>query len=345
MITPPLIPEPIRKRTKNNGVSSAGGNSDTLRYINVSGWIEEYIRSHNEKHADQPEMCLKAFSDDANARHRNIRAKRRVEVFIMRMIPELYGKNTFNEARKDEWQKMDDVIKEVAADHALAVFSQGENDWIVRKLIEENMETKSRKYRKSKSKACQSIARSSEPRAMDLPNASDNASAVPQPNRNSANDTGPDPSPMPVDINADIPAVPSVFEALTCTEGSSSAFVLSGALAAASATINEPAATGEDMTRTSPEIRIETFSSSSQEEEELQALRVKVKLLEAKERARVSASDTRPGIAKRNRSGGARRISQLIGNGNAENNGSHSGQIRVSGNTDNRALLRSRTRR
>ena len=47
------------------------------------------------------------------------------------------------------WEKMDEVVQELRKNSSLAVFAQGEDDWLVNLLLELKMETASREHRKA----------------------------------------------------------------------------------------------------------------------------------------------------------------------------------------------------
>lgn len=154
-MTPPPIPEPIRKHSKKKSSGSDDAQasetaSDTLRFVNAAQFLETYVQKHNDNHKDDPSMQYETFHDSDTCRDRNKRAYKRIETLLKRSIPDMYGKNTFNHCRIMHWEKMDKILCDIAQDGSLSVFAQGQDDWIIRKMIEIKMDTCSRKFRKER---------------------------------------------------------------------------------------------------------------------------------------------------------------------------------------------------
>lgn len=94
-------------------------------------------------------MQYVAFSSDgSSSRDRNKRAYNRIDTLLRRHCPQLYGKYTYNQARILHFETTDNSMTAIAADPSLSVFAQGENDWVICRMVEYKMDSHSRKHRK-----------------------------------------------------------------------------------------------------------------------------------------------------------------------------------------------------
>lgn len=141
-----------------------------MRYINVAEYLQNHFEMHNAKYSNDPDMHYRTFPDNLDlatdekrkeaARSRNCRAKRRIEELLLEHIPKWYGKYTYNQCRLRDWPKVKTVLDEAEKHHYLSLCSQSEDGWMLRKLIEEKMVSKSREFRarkKSSSKTSSKI--------------------------------------------------------------------------------------------------------------------------------------------------------------------------------------------
>lgn len=88
------------------------------------------------------------FLDSDTPNHRNRRAKKRVEEVLRDNINQWYGKYTYNQCKILDWAQMSDVLSKLASEASLSVYAQGEGNRMIRKLVEEKIESKSRNFRK-----------------------------------------------------------------------------------------------------------------------------------------------------------------------------------------------------
>ena len=151
----PGIPKPKRNVTS---VGSGARKKDSNRYINVSRVMRESICSYNSKLGDHEEK-YKPFPDDQRSdSHRNRNAFQVVEDVLEKRLlyknennetVSYYGTHTSPELPPNLLNKMIDIL---SARPELHVYTQAQNNWAIKKLIEQKMCSKAKRHRQARRK-------------------------------------------------------------------------------------------------------------------------------------------------------------------------------------------------
>lgn len=149
-MSPPPIPPPHRQNRSNLPLGPGGKPHDKLRYVNVAKTLSEHIEKHNHDHNGNPEMVYRTFVDSASHYWRNKRAMDILENLLYEHLPAEYGTLTYHACLHETTAapKIQTIVETASQNTALAVFSQTENHWALRKLLEEKMRSKLRGKKK-----------------------------------------------------------------------------------------------------------------------------------------------------------------------------------------------------
>lgn len=138
------IPPPTRFQTDGLPDNESGKGKDIFRFVNVSKYLYEFITKHNAKHEGDEVMTYQTFTDDCTHRQRNTRAKNIIASLLNKHLVEDFGTKTYCQSLSEHPREMENLIELASQNTSLPVFSQTENHWAIRKLIEERMETRKR---------------------------------------------------------------------------------------------------------------------------------------------------------------------------------------------------------
>ena len=91
------------------------------------------------------------FDGQQDDRARNERAYRIVDTQLRRSLKgmKIYEFLTYHQASRLKWDLMDEIVQDLRASPDLSVFARGEDDWLIKLLIELKLGTASREYHKN----------------------------------------------------------------------------------------------------------------------------------------------------------------------------------------------------
>lgn len=141
--SPPIIREPMRTRHQ------GGGGKDFLKSINVAQYYESVAERWNVRN---PGNILQVFDDGLTTKQRNVTHKRQIADVLQSEIPQYYKALTYNKACRQDHVKMKACMEKVKQISDLQIYVRHTHcAWLVRKLVEQRMETVSRKNRTGRS--------------------------------------------------------------------------------------------------------------------------------------------------------------------------------------------------
>ena len=126
---------------------------DRFRRVNVADYYIFTASHHNNLHPGMLETHIVTFQDDLTTRRRNEMHKRIISDVLMDRVPELYGEITFSQARLKEWKRMKDLVEEISNIPEFELYKKhSKNCWMVKRLIDQRMETRCRAKRQARKK-------------------------------------------------------------------------------------------------------------------------------------------------------------------------------------------------
>lgn len=135
---PPPIPEQIAKRTntkkdKRNPSSAKG--KDTNSYFNVLREVGNFVRDHNQKHANDPNMQYRWYGTDVEDKSRAETLMRIVGDLAPSVIGSLYGMKTYDMLRREKPEHIELLVLMTALDENFDPLTQGVRIFPTRKMV------------------------------------------------------------------------------------------------------------------------------------------------------------------------------------------------------------------